>query len=374
VSGFDVVVAGAGPSGSLAARQLALRGAKVLLADRVAFPRWKVCGACLGPGASAALEAAGLAGLPARLGGVPLAYLTLVSGERRARIALRGNRALSREALDAALVEAAVAAGAEFRPGCRVHLDDPSPGHGLELRLDGAEPVVVRANALIDATGLAGGLAGPRPDISPRSRIGLGAIFEEPPPDLLPGDLRMVVAPVGYAGLVRDERDRLTVAAAVDAEALQRRSPAEVVADILRTGASDPTRAIDLSSPSHGWKGTPLLTRRVAAPERPGIFRIGDAAGYVEPFTGEGMGWAMGAAVAVVPFVDAFLSGRADAGADWVRASERHAMAAQRFCRTVSWALRRPAFVNTSLRILRRRPSLAIPLVAAGSAPFHGSS
>lgn len=377
-SDFDVVVAGAGPAGSLAARGLAGRGAKVLLADRASFPRWKVCGACLGPGASAALEATGLSELPRRLRAVPLAYLTLASGGRQARIALHGNRALSREALDASLVEAAVAAGAQFRAGCRVSLEEPVGGGGLEVALHGAQDGVVRVGALVDATGLAGGLCGPKPDVSVRSRVGLGAVFEEAPSDLLPGDLRMVVAPVGYAGFVRDERDRLTVAAAVDAPALHGRSPADVVADILRAScASDGApvvSAFDLSSPLHGWRGTPLLTRRMSVPARPGIFRIGDAAGYVEPFTGEGMGWAMGAALAVVPFVEAWLSGRADAGTAWVRASETHAVATQRFCRAVSWALRRPSLVDTSVRLLRRRPSLATPFVAAGSAPSHGFS
>lgn len=378
MTGFDVVVAGAGPAGSLAARELARRGARVLLADRVSFPRWKVCGACLGPGASGALAAAGLSGLPDRLGAVPLTHLTLVSRGRRARITLRGNRALSREALDASLSEAAVEAGAEFRDGCRVSLAEQGAGDGLEVVLHDAGEIIARAGALVDATGLAGGLAGPKPDVSPRSRVGLGAVFAEAPPDLLPGDLRMVVAPEGYAGLVRDERGRLTVAAAVDATALHGRAPGDLVAEIMHSlpgsGVSEYGGAIDFSSPVRGWKGTPLLTRWVAGPRRQGVFRIGDAAGYVEPFTGEGMGWAMGAALAVVPFVEAWLSGQADAGADWVRASERHAVSAQRFCRAVSWALRRPSLVDNAVRILRRRPALATPFVAAGSVPSHGFS
>jgi len=375
---FDVVVAGAGPAGSLAARGLARRGAKVLLADRSSFPRWKVCGACLGPGASAALEATGLSAIPRILEAVPLAHLTLVSGGRQARVALRGNRALSRESLDAALVEAAVAAGVEFRAGCRVSLAEPVGGGGLEVVLRGAWDGSVRVGALVDATGLAGGLCGPPPDVSVRSRVGLGAVFEGAPPDLRAGDLRMVVAPSGYAGFVRDERDRLTVAAAVDAPALHGRSPADVVTDILRassaSGGAAAAGAFDLSSPLHGWKGTPLLTRRRSPPARPGIFRVGDAAGYVEPFTGEGMGWAMGSGLAVVPFVESWLVGRADAGRAWVRAYEAQAAAAQRFCRAVSWALRRPSLVDTSVRLLRRRPSLAAPFVAAGSVPSHGFS
>src|SRR5262245_23559213 len=44
---WDVAVVGAGPAGSLAARELARRGASVLLVDRSPFPRPKVCGSCL---------------------------------------------------------------------------------------------------------------------------------------------------------------------------------------------------------------------------------------------------------------------------------------------------------------------------------------
>jgi flavin-dependent dehydrogenase len=46
---WDVVVVGAGPAGAMAARELARRGAGVLLVDRAQFPRYKVCGGCLNP-------------------------------------------------------------------------------------------------------------------------------------------------------------------------------------------------------------------------------------------------------------------------------------------------------------------------------------
>ena len=60
---WDVAVVGAGPAGSLAARELARRGAAVLLIDRARFPRYKVCGGCLNPRAIRQLEKAGLGNL-----------------------------------------------------------------------------------------------------------------------------------------------------------------------------------------------------------------------------------------------------------------------------------------------------------------------
>ncbi|MHC4409752.1 MAG: NAD(P)/FAD-dependent oxidoreductase, partial [Planctomycetota bacterium] len=106
-----ILVVGAGVAGSLAARALALRGHEVLLIDREKFPRTKVCGACLGPEAMAALREAGLGELPRELGATPLRALSLHASGRGARLALQGGAALSRATLDHALVRAAQDAG-----------------------------------------------------------------------------------------------------------------------------------------------------------------------------------------------------------------------------------------------------------------------
>ncbi len=57
---WDAVVVGAGPAGALAAHQLAVGGARVLLVEKKRFPRWKVCGACLNGQALAVLDSTGL--------------------------------------------------------------------------------------------------------------------------------------------------------------------------------------------------------------------------------------------------------------------------------------------------------------------------
>ncbi|MCH7991844.1 MAG: FAD-dependent monooxygenase, partial [Gemmatimonadetes bacterium] len=135
---WDAVVVGAGPAGSIAARQLARAGVSVLLVDRQRFPRWKVCGGCLGPAALRLLDSVGLGALPIREGAIRLERLALAAGGRRARIALRGTVALSRVALDGALVDAAVGEGVEFRDGVRVDLGGRAEGGvELELRTDG---------------------------------------------------------------------------------------------------------------------------------------------------------------------------------------------------------------------------------------------
>src|SRR5262249_32815350 len=85
---WDVLVAGAGPAGALAARQAALAGKRVLFVDSRSFPRAKVCGACLNGQALSVLNSVGLGTLPAALGGVSLGDFDVRSAGRGVHIAL----------------------------------------------------------------------------------------------------------------------------------------------------------------------------------------------------------------------------------------------------------------------------------------------
>ena len=114
---WDALVIGAGPAGALAARQLAAVGLRTLLVDRKTFPRSKVCGGC--PRAVATLQAAGLNGLLSAHGAAPIERFVLRSEGREVSLQLSGGAALSREVFDAALVRAAIAAGAHFLPETR---------------------------------------------------------------------------------------------------------------------------------------------------------------------------------------------------------------------------------------------------------------
>ena len=127
---WGAVVVGAGPAGAAAARELARRSVAVLLVDRAAFPRWKVCGCCLNGRAAAVLRAVG----PGRAAGATVAPSRWrasawrpAAGRRRCRCPAAA--ALSREAFDAALIEAAVAAGAAFLPETRAVLLESAPNN-----------------------------------------------------------------------------------------------------------------------------------------------------------------------------------------------------------------------------------------------------
>src|SRR5262245_47296053 len=109
---WDAIVVGAGPAGALAARELARRGACVLLVDRAAFPRSKVCGCCLNPWAQATLTHVGLGKLIEEQRAVPITGFRLAAAGSQALVSLTAERALSRQRFDSALAHAAMAAGA----------------------------------------------------------------------------------------------------------------------------------------------------------------------------------------------------------------------------------------------------------------------
>ncbi len=152
---WQVAVVGAGPAGALAARELAGRGLAVLLVDRAAFPRWKVCGCCLNVRALATLRDVGLDDLAGRLGAVPLSDVLLAGRGCRAQVALPGGVVLSRTAFDTALVAEAVAAGASFLPRTRAALGPILPEAREVTLTQGGTTVTVRAALVLAPMGSA---------------------------------------------------------------------------------------------------------------------------------------------------------------------------------------------------------------------------
>ena len=372
---WDVVVVGAGPAGAMLARELGRRGCDVLLLERQRFPRWKVCGACLSGAAQGALDRAGLGGLVARAGAPRLGELRMSGWGRTASVDLHRSVALSREALDDALAQAAVEEGVVFEPGSSAELGPVCDG-GRTLMIRGDEGErSVRARVVVSAVGLQGlrasRAAGSVPVAAVRagSRVGVGAVLEGGGSGYGPGKVHMVVGAAGYVGLVRQEDQRLNVAAAFDAEWVRHHGAPEpaVRAHLESAGMPELPEGV-----YRGWRGTPPLTRRLSSPGEERLFLVGDAVGYVEPFTGEGMGWALWGALALAPLVHAGVS-RWDATlvSRWKKEYDRRIGRGQRICRLVAWGLRRPRVAHLALRVFGTAPRLARPLVIHTSATPH---
>jgi menaquinone-9 beta-reductase len=375
-SGPEVLVVGAGPAGGMAAFTLAAAGLRVLLVDRAVFPRNKVCGCCLNAASVSLLREAGLGASFWRVEASRINRLTLQARGARATVPLEGGYAVPRSRLDSVLVGRAAAAGATFRDATRARLravDDRDCRVSLDGR-GGRE--MIRPRLVICADGLGGdsltGYRGaPQARVERRdSRLGAGAVLPPGSEGPREGEILMGVARSGYVGMVRLGDGSVNVAAALDRRELGAAgSPAGAVAAILsEAGVESVPRLRGLD-----WKGTPLLTRRRIPPAGSRVFCLGDAARFVEPFTGEGMTWALAAGRLVSDFVrEALDGGGPDLPRRWERTCRHYLGSRQERCRRISRVLRYPRLFGLAVRILAVSPDLAAPLTAKVSRPVFG--
>ena len=364
-SAWDVAVVGAGPAGAMAAHELTRLGATVLLVDKSRFPRYKVCGCCLNGRALGVLDAAGLGGLVERHGGLPLDTFHLAAAGRSARMKLPRGAALSRAVFDAALADAAATEGARFVPECRASLIEGTRDRWtVSLRL-GEVSVEVSARVVLAADGLGQKLLNTAETFESRpaesARIGAGVMLNDCAADFLPGVIYMAAGTGGYVGLVRVEENRVNVAAALDPSAVREHGgPGPVAAAILgKSGLEEPEGLADAN-----WRGTPGLTRRASRVSAYRFLVLGDAAGYVEPFTGEGMAWALSAGREVAPIVyGALETFDQTTERTWARRYRAVTGSARWRCRVIAAGLRRPGLVKAATIALGRMPALAAPVI-----------
>jgi flavin-dependent dehydrogenase len=341
---WDAIVVGAGPAGALATHQLAQGGARVLLVDKKHFPRSKVCGACLSGQALAVLRSAGLGSLVAGRGGIELKDLQLGFRGRTARLALPGGVAVSRARLDAELVAAATGLGAQFLQETDAAVTEVRGGFRHVRLAQGGQTIEAAARAVLIAAGF--GRYGPSRDatagthIMRGSRVGAGCRVEGAPDVYGDGTIFMAVGGAGYVGMVRVEDGSLNVAAAFEPAFMRRLgAPGAAAMEILDEAGFEPIAALKQAR----WQGTPPLTRqsRPLAAER--LFLLGDAAGYVEPFTGEGIAWALQSARAVAPLaLQAIERWDPCLKRAWSQLHGRLIGRRQKRCRAVAMVLRRP--------------------------------
>ncbi|MFP4145972.1 MAG: NAD(P)/FAD-dependent oxidoreductase [Phycisphaeraceae bacterium] len=368
----DVLVIGAGPAGSFAARQLARTGLDVTLAERSTFPREKACGCCLNELGLKVLRRSGLGDLPASLGGRALDEVYLASAGRSARLPLPGGIALSRSRLDEGLLNAARDAGATVHTETAARVGH-SDARGIRATLQGSDaPREVRARVVLVADGLAGSSLRDRQDfrvaVAPAALMGAAAIAPGAPMSYREGVIYSAIGERGYCGVVLIEAGRADVAAALDpAFAKQAGGPGPASLALLESAGlpvPDTWRGLD-------WHGSPRLTRRREPSAAQRLFLLGDAAGFVEPFTGEGMTWALLTAEAVTELAAAGADQwRADLVPAWERRYRTLLAHRQRRCHLIARLLRHPHAVRAAVGAIDVWPGLARPVVrriAAGA-------
>lgn len=374
---WDVLILGAGPAGSLAARQLALQGAKVLLVEKKSLPRDKVCGACLNGQALQILRAVGLGSLTHAEGGIPLDQLHLGHDHRSAGFPLAEGCALSRFRFDAALARAAIDAGANFLPETEARVEQAQASDSTRAarltwrgRTTHAAARVVLATAGLGKSCLQGD-SGFLTNVSRATRLGMGCELVEFPEFYRQHTIFMAVGRGGYVGMVRVENDRLNLAAAFDREWLKKLgSPALAAAAVVReAGFPDlDTEVLRLAV----WHGTIGLTRTTKPLAAHRLFLLGDATGYVEPFTGEGMGWALTSAVAIQPLVaQAVANWQPTLIPQWANIHHRVVGRRQRLCRGLAFVLKHPSVAGLAFQLVARLPLLSRQLVRGVNASGH---
>jgi geranylgeranyl reductase family protein len=276
VERFDAVVIGAGPAGSTAAYRLATAGAHVLLVDRARFPRDKPCGGGLTDRA--------VAQIPFDVS--PVVEDAVATFELGLRYRQRFERTSSvplilmtqRTRLDAYLAERAAEAGAVFRD--RVHVTEVDPGGSLKV--DGR---LIEGDAIIGADGVNGttarsvGLDGDRVHaVALEGNVPLAALEEGRFRGRVLVELGTV--PGGYAW-VFPKGDHVNVGVGGWLDEGPR----------LRDHLARACREYGLPADRlEGTKGFRLPMRRAgSAPATKKVLLVGDAAGLVDPLSGDGM-------------------------------------------------------------------------------------
>ena len=296
-----MVVVGAGPAGASTARSLAARGASVILLDRARFPRDKPCGG-------------GITARAARLVPFPLDPVVEDRVDRidfrlgyRTGFSRRADRPLilmtQRLRLDSLLVERAVEAGVELREGVKASRIERD-GVGVVVRTDAGD---VRARLAIGADG-ANGIA-VRAVEHPAARTYCIALEATIPYERGGRDryrsravLELGVVAGGY-GWIFPKEDHVNVGVA----GWEREAP------MLR-------RHLVRLLAAHGLSAESLVRPRahrlpLRAPQAPlagnGVLLVGDAAGVVDPLSGDGIFEALASAEEAAATAAGFLSGSA---------------------------------------------------------------
>jgi len=320
----DVLVVGAGPAGTVAARQLAAAGVRVRIVDRATFPRDKLCGDTLNPGCLAMLARLDPSvAVRIRSRARAISGMT-VTGPGGARVAadypsgLTG-ASLMRRDLDQWLLESAVAAGAQFDSGVAVNapilVDDPlwhsrhsrHSRHPRHFRHPRHQSVVVgvraacgsreheiRARVVIAADGrasrLATALALSRFAKSPQ-RWAYGAYFSHV--DGLTAHGEMHIRADGYVGVAPLPEGVANVCVVRSRAHLTAGQEADRV--ITRGIGADPALAERFAGARRISDISVLgpLGIDSSAPGCPGLLLAGDAAGFVDPMTGDGLRFAI---------------------------------------------------------------------------------
>ncbi len=314
-SRFDVVIIGAGPAGTSCASLLARRGIRVLLCDKATFPREKICGDCINPGCWDFFNMLGVADEVAsnaehitgiRIAGRSGKVLDIPFKTHLPPKPFAPFMAIKRSKLDSLLLHRAVAEGATFCEAtyidsiCFRKSDKGSWKISLRKQETG-ETLSVDCAILIGADGrnshvarLLAGINDEKDKLKDAGSDRIGVQFTVRRTNTTASDVVMLFFDGGYGGIVGVTAGEANVAMVVT-RSLARLAVTDVESFIARTFHSNPytqktVPKLDIIGKIHtAFPITPRVNRR----QYTSAYLIGDARHTTEPFTGEGIFFAM---------------------------------------------------------------------------------
>jgi geranylgeranyl reductase family protein len=364
----DVVVVGGGPAGAAVAALLAAGGMAVTLLEKARFPREKACAEYLSPGVVDVLERLGArAALEALELGRPRG-MELISRSGRFLLtypdgaAERRPLCVARPRFDQALLDHARTRGVRVVEGGRALGALTAGGRVVGVRTGRGE---LTAGFVVGADGLHSAVAGSlglesRPGWP--SRLGLVARYRDV---ALNGAAEMHVGRGLYCGLAPLGDGTTNVGLVVPLASGPRGEPKERyferrLAELPGVGAA--LRRAHRVTPV---RGVGPLRRRVRRVDGPGFLLVGDAAGFLDPFTGEGIFRALRGAELAAPAVGRALAHPSGRPTGYAAARRREFAAKEALCWLIQGFLLSPPLFGYALRRLAGRPALAATLAGA---------
>jgi menaquinone-9 beta-reductase len=287
---YDVIVAGAGPAGSACAITAARAGARVLLLEKDRFPRHKVCGEFVSPESLGLLE--GLLGESKRANYPAVNSARIfVDGKSLTLPVSPSAQTIPRFDLDLALFRAAQQAGAHAEEEAMIQQVQRSERFQVETA-NGK----FTAKAVVNATGRWSKLT--QFEVAEKEKwLGLKAHFAEPSP---PPSVDLYFFAGGYCGVTPVDANTVNACAMVRAD---------VARSLEEVFAKEPW----LWQRSRNWQPlfppvttSPLYFRKPET-DADDVILVGDAAGFIDPFAGDGISLALQsgtlAAESIIPFL-----------------------------------------------------------------------